>query len=103
MVLSGYYLLQGEETVKFYKEPFVDYYICESFGRKIGCGYFEFESNRIDEFKEFLSENNYIMSGKNFYEYKNGQLLFVLKSSKSAKQKYLYLSLIHISEPTRRS
>lgn len=90
MVLSGYYLLQGEETVKFYKEPFVDYYICETFGRKIGCGYFEFESNRIDEFKEFLSENNYIMSGKNFYEYNNGQLLFVLKSSKSAKQKYLY-------------
>lgn len=90
MVLSGYYLLQGEETVKFYKEPFVDYYICETFGRKIGCGYFEFESNRIDEFKEFLSENNYIMSGKNFYEYNNGQLLFVLKSSKSAKQKYSY-------------
>ncbi len=90
MVLSGYYLLQGEEIVKFYREPFVDYFICETFGRKIGCGYFEFDSNRINEFNEFLSDNDYIMSGKSFYEYKNGQLLFVLKSSKSAKQKYLY-------------
>lgn len=90
MLLSGYYLLQGEEVIKYNKEPYIDYFVCETFGSKNGCGYFEFDSSRIDEFKDFLTKNNYIMSGKKLYEYKNGSFIFVSKLSKSAKQMYLY-------------
>lgn len=90
MLLSGYYLLCGKETFKYQKEPFVENYIIETFNEPVGCGYFEFDSNRIEEFKNFLPKTNYIMNKKNIYEYKNGQFKFITKCSRTAKQIYLY-------------
>lgn len=90
MLLSGYYLYQGKDVEKYDKPPFVDHYIVKTTDRAIGCGYYEFESERIEEFKAFLSKTHHIMCRKKLFLYQDGTFTFVTKAPKTAREMFLY-------------
>lgn len=97
MLLSGYYLSQGDNVKKYYNEPFKDYFIIEVSKQNVGCGYFEFDSSKVDEYKDLFSGNRYFMNGKKVYEFKNNALNFVAVNPKTAKQIYLLYKKYYLS------